>query len=76
MTGSRRAFLAIASLAVAASVFDATAAIAASRMHVPGPVSAVHAEERSRVTNRHFPNAHRVQSHDHVDDPFADMVLG
>ena len=76
MSSSLRTFIAIASLSVAACAFDAPLALAAGPIHVHGHKSALHAEERFRVTNRHFPNAHGVQFLDHVVDPLADLILG
>jgi len=76
MIGSRRAFLAAALFAAAASTLGAPVALASGPMHVPGPASAVHGQERFRFTTRHFPSSHQAQPRQPVEDPFADLILG
>jgi hypothetical protein len=69
--------LVIASLAVAGSTFAAPAALAAGAVHVPTVTSAVRAEARYHGAVRFVARpAPATQSHDHAEDPFADLLLG
>jgi hypothetical protein len=76
MIGSRRAFLAFSLLATTASMLGAPLAHASSPMHVSGSRNAIHTQEHFRLSNRHLPSNHEAQPRQHVEDPFADMILG
>jgi len=76
MIGSRRAFLALSLLATTASMLGAPLAHASSPMHVSGNGNAIHTQEHFRLTNKHLPSNHEAQPQQHVEDPFADMILG
>lgn len=75
MTKSRIALLVVASLVVAGSTLDATAALANSPAHAsivrnaPAPGSWLHGKGRLLM-----PHARATQPHD--QDPFADLLLG
>jgi hypothetical protein len=76
MTNSRRAILAAALFAVAASMLDAPVALAADSAHVSGPTKAVHGQERLPFTKSHLPSSHQAQPRQPVEDPLADLILG
>lgn len=76
MIGSRRAFFAIALLATTASMLGAPLAHASRPTHVSGNRNAIHTQEHFRLTNRYLPSNHQVQPQQHLEDPFADMILG
>jgi hypothetical protein len=75
MTRSRITLLAVASLMIAGSALDASAALASSPAHVsivrtaPAPHTRLHG-----MGNLFVPHARATQTHD--QDPFADLLLG
>ena len=76
MIDSRHAFLAITLLATAASMPGAAFAHASSPAHVSGSSNVIRLHERSRLANTHLPYNRQAQPRQHVEDPFADMILG
>jgi hypothetical protein len=76
MIGSYRVSLAIALLATTASILGAPLAHASSPMHFSGNRSTIHSQERFRPADRHLPSNYQAPPQQHVEDPFADMILG
>lgn len=69
--------LVIASLVVAGSAFAAPATLAASAVHAPIVTNAVPAQARYHGAVRFVARpARETRSHDHAEDPFADLLLG